>query len=71
MLRSFYIPHLLPLRQKAQNTRRPVRRVTVVPDPGPLNNNIRLARYRCKKKILALNPKAVFPLEIYRQGQRP
>ncbi len=66
MLRSLYIPRLLPLRQKAQASSHQVTAsVVVVPDPGPLNNSIRLAQYRRKKAILALNPEAKFPLEIY------
>ena len=59
-------PRLLPLRQKAQASNDQLTaHVAVVPDLGPLNNEIRLAQYRRKKAILALNPEATFPLEIY------
>lgn len=66
MLRSLYIPRLLPLRQKAQaNTHQVTARVAVVPDLGPISNSTRLAQYRRKKAILTLNPEAAFPLEVY------
>ncbi|EGG93544.1 hypothetical protein IMCC1989_1086 [gamma proteobacterium IMCC1989] len=53
------------LNKHAKNTPRKSPRVVVVPDPGTVTNRTRLAQYRRKQAIRALNPKATFPLEIY------
>ena len=55
-------PRLKPAKAKAVSDHAP--RVVVVPGPGPLNNKIRLAQYRRKKAIKAVNPSASFPLEV-------
>lgn len=66
MFRTFYLPCLLTRRMKAQGvTTESVTPRVVVSDLGPMNNQVRLAQYRRKKAILALNPEAIFPLEVY------
>lgn len=39
--------------------------VAVVPDLGPVGNQVRLAQYRRKKAMKAINPDLTFPIEIY------
>ena len=65
MFRILDLPRLLPRQRAASGTTEATPAVAVVPDLGPLTNDIRLAQYKRKKAILALNPRATFSLEVY------
>lgn len=39
--------------------------VAINPSLEPMNNRVRLAQYRRKKAMKAINPDLTFPIEIY------